>query len=286
MAEADGELVVVGVDGSESALDAVRAAAAEAVLRRRPLVVVHAYTWGLMPPKVGRDPALKAAADRLVAAAVEVAEKAAPGITVTGEIHDGTAAGVLLRYARRATMIVIGDRGLGGFTGLLVGSVAVQVAEHASCPVLVVKGDRPAAGPVVVGVDGSPTSDRATAFAFAEAEARGADLVAVLAWRHQRPSPAADEELPLVYDEDDLVRAEARVLDTAVDPWRERHPDVPVTRRLRAGRADKALIEESRAAQLVVVGARGRGGFKGLLLGSVSHAVLHHAECPVAIVRR
>ncbi|MEV4624219.1 universal stress protein [Asanoa sp. NPDC049573] len=287
------EAVVVGVDGSASATRAVRFAAREAASRHRPLLVTHAFTWALVPTVLGPglaspgDVGLRTAAQRLVSDAVEVAEKAAPGLVVSGEVRDGAPATVLLHHARQAHMIVIGDRGLGGFTGLILGSVAVQVSAYApECPVLVVKGDADRAGPVVVGVDGSPISERAIAFAFEEAAIRRAALVAVLAWRYPEPIGPAGDMLPEIYDQDDLLREEARVLESAVAPWCARYPAVRVTRRLYPGRPSKVLVEESHAAQLTVVGGRGRGGFKGLLLGSVSHAVLHHAQSPVAIVHK
>ncbi|MEV0718015.1 universal stress protein [Asanoa sp. NPDC050611] len=281
--------VVVGVDGSESALRAARTAAREALLRHRRLLVTHAFTWALIPTNLGpnlaspREIGLRTAAEQLVADAVGAAEKAAPGVEVEGEVRDGAPATVLLHHAARAELIVLGDRGLGGFTGLVIGSVAVQVAAHAACPVLVVKGatDRP--GPVVVGVDGSGTAERALAFAFAEAHLRGADLVAVLAWRRPEPIGVGGEIRPVIPDE----REEgARLLEDAVAPWCARYPGVRVTRRVVPGRPAKVLVEESRRAQLTLVGARGRGGFAGLLLGSVSHTLLHHTHSPVVIVHK
>jgi nucleotide-binding universal stress UspA family protein len=291
MTTTPGAPIVVGVDGSESALDAVRIGAGEAALRRRPLRLVHAFVWALMRVPLGPHPlgppdgGFRNEAKRLVAAAVDEAKKAAPEVAVTSEIVAGAAAPVLLDQAREASMVVLGDRGLGGFTGLIVGSVAVQVASHATCPVLVAKGEQHPSGPIVVGVDGSEVSDRALGFAFEEASLRGAPLVAVHAYRYPVSGEPGDM-LPLVHDEDELAAEEERGLVEATAGWSERFPDVEVNRRvLRAGPA-KALVDESERAQLLVVGARGRGGFTGLLLGSVSQAVLYHSRCPLAIVRR
>lgn len=283
--------VVVGVDGSESALQAVRVGAHEASLRRRRLLVTHANTWPLVPTNLGPDLAspheigLRRAAEQVVAEAVAAAEKAAPGVEVDGEVRDGTPATVLLHHAAHAELVVIGDRGLGGFTGLLLGSVAIQLAAHAACPVLVVKGvlDRP--GPLVVGLDGSGSSERALAFALAEAHLRRAELVAVLAWRPE-PIGVGGDILPLISDEDDLLREAAQVVEDSVAGWCARYPGVRVNRRVERGRPSRVLVEESRRAQLTVVGSRGRGGFSGLLLGSVSHPVLYHAHSPVAIVHK
>jgi nucleotide-binding universal stress UspA family protein len=286
-----GAPVVAGVDGSDSSLDAVRLAAAEAVLRHRPLHLVHAFAWALLPVPVGPDPhgppegGLRHDAERIVAAALAEAQRAQPGVTASGAVVDGAAPAVLLREARHATLVVVGDRGLGGFGSLVLGSVAVQVAAHAPCPVLVARGESRRDGPVVVGVDGSAVSDAAVGFAFEEAALRGTDLVAVHAWRFP-VSTGAGDMLPLVYDVDLLAAEEERVLAEGLAGWCERFPDVPVTRHPDRRRAAKALLAASADAQLVVVGARGRGGFAGLLLGSVSHAVLHHALCPVVVVRR
>lgn len=282
--------VVVGVDGSATALDAVRVAVREAADRGRPLRVVHAFIWPLLNVPLGPAPGapagggLRNQAERIVAEAVAEARKVDPEVPVTGAVVDGAATPVLLAEAREAALLVLGHRGLGGFAGLLIGSSTVQVSAHAACPVLVTKGESRADGPVVVGVDGSELSDLALGFAVEEAARRGTELVAVHAWLHPVPLGPGDI-LPLVYDLDALAAEEERVLAEALAGWSERYPQVPIRRRLVRGDPARVLVEESAAAQLVVVGARGRGGFVGMLLGSVSHAVLHHSRCPVAVVR-
>ncbi|TCB95390.1 universal stress protein [Micromonospora zingiberis] len=285
-----GAPVVVGVDGSEIALHAVRAAAREAAYRNRPLRVVHAFIWPLMGVPLGpatgapADGGLRNQAEQYVAEAVAEATKTAPEVSVTGAVVDGAAAAVMLAEADDAALLVLGNRGLGGFAGLLLGSVAVQVSARAGCPVLVVRGEPRADGPVVVGVDGSPASGHAVGFAFEEASRRGVELVAVHAWLFPAPAGPGDI-LPLVYDLDAFRQQEERTLAGSVAGWSERHPEVPVRQLLVRGSPARALVEQSPAAQLVVVGARGRGALTGLLLGSVSHAVLHHAQAPVAVVR-
>ncbi|MFF5214171.1 universal stress protein [Micromonospora sp. NPDC000442] len=291
MASNTGAPIVVGVDGSEIALHAVRAAAREAAYRHRPLRIVHAFIWPLMKVPLGPAPGapadggLRNQAERCVADAVAEAGKVAPEVSVTGAVVDGAASTVLLAEARDAALVVLGNRGLGGFAGLLLGSVAVQVSAHADCPVLVVRSESRADGPVVVGIDGSELSQEAVRFAFEEAAWRGTELVAVHAWLYPTPAGPGDI-LPLVYDLDAFRDEEERILAEAVAGWSERYPEVPVRRRLVRGSPGRALVEESRTAQLVVVGARGRGALGGLLLGSVSHAVLHHAHSPLAIVRK
>jgi nucleotide-binding universal stress UspA family protein len=282
--------ILVGVDGSAPSLAAVDLGVREARLRHRPLHLVHAFVWPLLGVYVGPSPAgppdagLAAEADRLLDAALARATAAAPDLAVTGKVVTGAVVPVLLAEARHAELIVLGDRGLGGFTGMLVGSVAVQVAAHAPGPVLVARGTPHPTGPVVVGVDGSPTSALAVEFGFAEAAARGAELVALRAWFGRLPARTRDH-LPLVYDETDVRAEQARELADAVAGARQRYPRVRVREEVRYGRAARTLVEASAGAQLVVVGTRGRGGFAGLLLGSVSQAVLHHARCPVALVR-
>jgi nucleotide-binding universal stress UspA family protein len=285
-----GAPVVVGVDGSEQSRLAVRAAAREAAWRHRPLRVVHAFAWPLLRASVAPSPGgpvevgLREDAERMVREATAAASQREPDLAVSGEVVTGAVSQVLLDESQRAAIMVLGSRGLGGFTGLLVGSVTVQVAEHASCPVLVVRHSEPTDGPVVVGVDGSPISEQAVGFAAEEAALRSAELVAVHAWTGPRSTGPGDM-LPLVYDVDEVEAEEKRLLAESVSGVHERYPDLVVTRRVVHGRPAQTLVEEAARAQLVVVGSRGRGGFIGLTLGSVSQAVLHHAECPVAIVR-
>ncbi|GAA1797566.1 universal stress protein [Luedemannella flava] len=302
--------VVVGVDGSPSALDAVAEAVREATMRRRALRIVHAYVWPLLgsaldPLPTGGVPAggigaagaattaeggLRQEADQFVAEAVTHARQLAPDVAVTGQVITGPPAAVLVEVAHNACLVVLGDRGLGGFTGLLVGSIAIRLAAHAPCPVLVVRGAARPDGPVAVGVerreplpgkpDGNGHTDVALGMAFEEAALRGVPLRAVSAWRK---GAAGDPGSPAPGESGD---AREWALAAALAPWRERYPQVAVEAAMVQGRAGGALVDASEHAQLLVVGARGRGGFKGLLLGSISQAVLHHAACPVLVVRR
>ncbi|WP_089154067.1 universal stress protein [Micromonospora sp. NBS 11-29] len=290
MNSANGAAVVVGVDGSEAASRAVRLAAREADRRHRPLRVVHGFIWPLLrvpvsaPAQAPPGAGLRHQAERLVAEAVTQAQAECPGLRITGEIIDGEAAAVLLGESPAAALVVLGDRGLGGFAALVLGSVAVQVAAHADCPVLIARGaDRPA-GPVVVGVDGSELSRAAVEFAAATASTRGARLHAVHAYTHPASHGAGDMQ-PLVYEEGELRGEEYQVLTEALTGIEERWPDVPVTRAVVHARPVAALTGAARDAQLLVVGRQGRGELSGLLLGSVSQGVLHRADCPVAVVR-
>jgi nucleotide-binding universal stress UspA family protein len=196
---------------------------------------------------------------------------------------------VLIEESRGAGLVVVGSRGLGRFVGLLAGSVSSQVATYAGGPVMVVRssgwvpsGD---GGPtdVVVGVDGSSGGTAALGFAFEEAVARGGELVVVYAWQ-EMPADNLDPGGPR--PNLDEARAEAdRLVSESLAGWQAKYPDLTVHRRVvHSFHAVPTLIDEARRAALIVVGARGRGGFRGLRLGSVGAGLLHHARQPVAIV--
>lgn len=279
-------LVVVGVDGSESALDAVRWAADEARRRRAALRIVHAYEIPVGYPRGYIDEhalrgALAAQSRSWLAQAWQAAEDVVPGLAAeVVEVRAG-AVPMLVKESVGADLLVLGTRGLGGFTGLLVGSTAVEVAARAYCPVVVVRGV--ARGSVVVGVDGAPAGEGAIAFAFAQASACGANLVAVHTWTDLvvetafAGGAAALDFAPLAQQAEEL-------LAERLAGWQEKYPDVAVSRHVSRERAVKALLRHAERAQLVVVGNRGRGGFRGLLLGSTSRHLLQHAPCPVAVI--
>jgi nucleotide-binding universal stress UspA family protein len=288
MATRIGQAVVVGVDGSDSALRAVRWAADEAGRRAAPLRLVTAFGWtddqvvghpGLGPRY--RDILLDQSR-RALAAAVEAATERQPELDISHELRIGFPIGTLAEEARRAQLLVVGDRGLNRVEGLLLGSVGVAMATHAACPVVVVRGPEHADStlPVVVGVDGSPVSEAAIAFAFPAAAERGAALVAVHTWWDSflDQSPAV-----LFRDEDQVFEQE--LLAERLAGWSEKYPQVQVRRIVTRDRPAHLLVEQSRRAQLVVVGSRGHGELAGMVLGSVSNALVHRSLCPVAIVR-
>jgi nucleotide-binding universal stress UspA family protein len=282
--------ILVGIDGSPAALTAVRWAAREAVRRRARIRMVNAFGW--MPVHDADDPlqvvpkrrdALRRAAEESLAVAVAQVAEVAPDVEVSQEVMTGMPAALLVALSAEAQLAVVGQRGLGGFAGLLLGSVGAAVAAHAACPVLVVRGatDLPQDGPVVVGVDGSPQSDAAVAFAVEAAAARGVSLRAVHAW--------LDTVVPVMVskavDWDIVAAQQANLLTNCLAGWREKYPDLPIEPLLIEDRPAHALMDSIDDAQLVVVGSRGRGGLAGMTLGSVSQALLHHAGCPVAVVR-
>ena len=285
--------VVVGVDGSTSALRAVRWGAAEATRRQIPLRLVIAFGWmvhrGAVRPGIEesyRDTLLARAREQLAEAA-RLVEGEGAGIEIETQLIEGSPIQVLGAEADRTQLLVIGDRGLTQVEGLLVGSVAIGLAAHASCPVVVVRGDErdpseTASLPVLVGVDGSSTSDAALGFAFEAAAARKVSLVAVHTWTDYLfdPSLAA-----VVIDWDAVESEERTVLAEQVSGWADKFPDVPVELVVRRDQPANGLLAQAAGAQLVVVGSRGHGQFVGMVLGSVSNALVHRAPCPVAVIR-
>jgi nucleotide-binding universal stress UspA family protein len=284
-----GAPVVVGVDDSPGALAAVRVAAREAALRRRALRVVHAVDW---PPAAWAttpgwtSPPVEAYRKRAggMNGAVDAARAVAADLEISTDVTVGDPVPVLLAESRGAALIVVGHRGGGGFPGLLIGSVAEQLASRSAAPVLIVRGREHPDGPVVAGVDGSRTSAAALDFAADESVRRGAELVTVHAWNGDDGTDL-NADLPMSYEFWSGEQEESRVLAEAVAGLAERFPDLPVRRVVRRGPARRLLRDWSLAAQLVVVGDRGHGGFAGLLLGSVSQHLLLRAGCPTAVVR-
>ncbi|MEV6904915.1 universal stress protein [Amycolatopsis sp. NPDC051372] len=291
MSRRDDRVVLAGVDGSASARHAAVWAAEMAVRRGAVLRLVQAYV--LPSPGVSGTAVtavregFRGRAESGVAEAEGAVLAKWPSVRIERSVVEGGRVAVLLRECADAEVVVLGSRGLGGFTGLLIGSTAVSLAAHAPCPVVVVRGRRPddpppVAGPVLAGLDGSPDSNDALGYACEEAAARGTALVAVHTWNEITPEGklrAAGTRL------EDVAATERRRVDEQLAPWREKFPDLPIDVLVVRGRPVRALLELGADAQLVVVGSRGRGGFTGMLLGSTSQALLAHSACPVAVVR-
>jgi nucleotide-binding universal stress UspA family protein len=258
--------VVAGVDGSESSLAALSWAAVETLRGGGRLRLVLAYRNGSGLLATGDAGQInREQADAMVDWSVAQARATAPGVEVTGDAVVGNPTTALLEAASGARMLVVGHRGRGGFASLVLGSVAVGVATQARCPVAVVRaGTGSLTGPVVVGVNGSEISAAALAHAFEHAAGRGCPLLAV----HVYAASARDDNLT-----------------ETLAPWRDKYSQVPVEQTVVPGSPGDVLSRLSRDARLVVVGARGRGGFTGLLLGSTSQQLIHRAACPVLIVR-
>lgn len=280
-------VVVAGVDGSESAQRAVRWAAREAARREAQLRLVHAE---LPLPADALDmtgmarSALHDEAMGWVREAFAAAKEIAPGIDIQVRVEVNTPAWLLEQESRTAALVVVGSRGLGGFTGLLLGSIALALSCHAMCPVFVVRGgESDSDGPVVVGVNGAPENWLVLDRAFEEAEARGTALVAVHAWHPPLGTEEIAAAVGIAWPELDAAR-EARV-EQRLASCAGRHPGVRVEWHVVHGSAAHRLLEFAAGASLLVVGSRGTGGLRGMVLGSTSQAVIRHAPCPVLLVR-
>ena len=283
--------IIVGIDGSAPSWAALHLAGWEAAMRRRPLRIVHALAWpwptfhmpDVPPPQDLEAISLLAQANELVAAAVDRARKAHPTVTVDGEVMIGFPAAVLSTASRTATMIVIGSRGLGRVDSLLRGSVAVKLTAHSACPVLVRRGRPRPSGNVLLGVDDAPSSNAAVGIAFEEAALRGVGLDAV----HTLHGPIIGKSghvLPPMRHPTTTASVEERLMVKALAEWQDKFPYVVVRWRFVRGSAGQILIDATAQAQLVVVGARGRGGISGQLFRSTSQAVVKDAACSVLVV--
>ncbi|WP_316574766.1 universal stress protein [Nocardia canadensis] len=287
-----GAEVVVGADGSTGSAIAVRWAARVAVARNRRLRIVHsidpvttATPRGLYDAFVAftmQDIRLRA--ERVLAGALDDALVVAPELAVSTELTDGNAARALVERSAQAHLVVLGATASTGSMAHL-GSTLLAVTSHARGCVVVVRGSDPdtRTGPVVVGVDGSTVGEPAIAAAFAEAAERGSDLVAVHAWSDLSRGGFAGSsylELPIP----DFDTAEEALLAERLAGWTEQYPEVVVRREIELYDPRERLARWSRTASLIVVGSRGRGGFRGLLLGSTSNWLVQHADCPVLVV--
>ena len=287
--------IVVAVDVSEPSSTAVVWAAHAAAAWGLPLkivTVVHVPAFYYSEPYLAdsfRQELEATAKARLPSAAVLAQQSVDRPIEVVTERHEGKVSRALIELSEQSHFVAVGPRGHGEFTGLLVGSVTSSLASHSACPVAVVRGRTldgapPTEAPIVVGVDGSEHSTAAVEVAFAQAAAVGAPLVAVNVWSDVsvQPSLGATPEDPLWSS---IQSGEEAVLAESLAGFQDRYPDVVVEKVVARDRPVRVLSDYAERAQLIVVGSRGRGGFKGMLLGSTSNALLHTADCPVLIVR-
>lgn len=284
--------VVVGIDGSPGSDAAVQWAAREAAMRKLRLTVVHAIPTPTLPWPTA--PALEefcrrqeADARSIINDAVKLAEdrRVCGGpAEIDGQFFFSGPVPALVDMSKDTDMVVVGARGLGTVQRLLLGSVSTGLVHHAHCPVAVIHA-RPSPAPqavdapVLLGVDGSPASELATAIAFAEASLRGVGLLALHAWSDAEMAHLSSIEWSALQ-----THAE-EILSERLAGWQERYPDVTVHRAVVYDRPAAHLLDRSERAQLVVVGSHGRGGFAGMLLGSVSTAVAQAARAPVIVAR-
>ncbi|MGW0486506.1 universal stress protein [Nonomuraea sp. NPDC003214] len=276
-------MILVGVDGSQAGLVAVGWAAREAALRGVPLTAAHAMPRWAYETTTGRYAEVARwmceGGRSVLAAAEERARREQPEIEVRTTFLPDDPRVALIAAAKDAELLVVGSHGLGGVRGMLVGSVAYGVAGHAPCDVVVVREpSSPPGAEVVAGVDGSPASSRVLEFAAAEARLLGARLRAV----HVRayPYPGAFGLVEQEDGGDDLL-----VLKKTIAALRDRYPDVRIVEEVVHGHPAELLRQVASGAELLVVGSHGHSTFAGMILGSVSHELLHRAPCPLAVVR-
>ena len=288
--------IVVGVDGSASSTSAVRWAAREAQSRKLPLLLINLVVpvgpigspWPGVPIPEDYVSLQQSEARVIVDAALQIAAESVAGqsLQASGEVVSGPILATLVEMSKQSQMMVVGCRGEGAVARALLGSVSSGLVHHAHCPVAVIHPEEPRSpqAPVVVGIDGSPASELATEIAFDQASRRGVDLVALHAWSDMGPIEFASANwAPIEWR--NIKVAEEEVLSERLSGYSERYPNVTVRRVVVSDRPAPRLLEQAAEAQLLVVGCRGRGGFAGMLLGSVGSAVVNSAQIPVIVAR-
>lgn len=283
--------VMVGYDGSEVSEHALQFAVEEARMRGLPLEIIAAWEQPTVDLGMGAGAAIDPAMSEVVAEqAAELANRAADkvqesGVEASAVAVPGPAAAALVDRGEYADLLVMGSHGRHAVADLLLGGVSRQVATHAKCPTIIVRPDSAQPARVVVGIDGSDQAGRALDFAFDEASRRGWALRVVHAWEVAVIGFDVDSATyPKGGILDDVEDAETRLGAEVLSGHVARYPDVNLEVRIVRGPAAEVLVDASRDASLLVVGSRGRGGFTALLLGSISHKVIHHATCGVAVV--
>jgi len=280
--------VLVGVDGSAESEAAADWAAREARRRGAVLRIVHVWPWLTeQEPDTGRPDNPRPTAMRALGETADRLRRDHLGLVVETEVISDDPADGLVRAAEGRELLVLGSRGIGGFAGLLVGSVGLAVAARSAVPVVLVRPGGPAPEgadrEVVVGLDARHPADAVLDFAFTEAALRGARLRAVHCWESV-PAWSYGGWAPVQVDVVEQRAAEAALVTAALAARREKHPEVEVVETVRLGGAAWALVDASDEAELVVVGRRERRHEIGLRLGPVAHGVIHHAKAPVAVV--
>lgn len=289
-------VIVVAVDGSAASQTATRWAANTALKRKELIRLVSTYSMpqflyaeGMVPPQELYDD-LEAEAMEKIDTARKIIADFDESVEVSYQVEEGNPIDMLLDISQDVTMIVMGSRGLGGFSGMVMGSVSAAVVSHAKCPVVVVREESDVStatkyGPVVVGVDGTGVAEKAIEMAFAEASARKAPLRAVHTWIDMQVQASLAGLNAAQKQWEEIEEDQKRLLAERISGYKDKYPDVEVEQIITRDRPVRALADASEDAQLLVVGSHGRGGFRGMLLGSTSRALLQEAPCPLMVVR-
>ncbi|MEU8547698.1 universal stress protein [Streptomyces roseoverticillatus] len=284
-------IITVGLDGTEHSLAAADWAAAEARRRGMALRLVFAWVWRPSDVPVAADAEVQRrwAVDVLREAGERVTASA-PDLSVTTQLLPEDPVPALVAAASVSEMLVLGSRGHGAVAGFLIGSVALKVLRRVDAPLVLVRSPRgqeprPEWGEVVVGVqDTDEDAASVLEFAFATAAARGARVRAVRAWSVPPVFAWSPGSVYLADEAGGLEPLERKRLAEALRPWREKYPQVAVIEHTEVGSAAEVLLTHGARASLIVVGRRLPGPGDLPLIGSVTHAALHHAQCPVAVV--
>lgn len=282
--------IVVGWDGSAEAAAALDWALLHAPHHGRHVRLVTALepeSRDLSPRPHHSHGGLRATLEQELVAVHEVQALAHPDLTITTMFVDDSPVEALVGQSREAALLVLGSRGKGGVRSLIAGSTTLAVAARSECTLLAIPGPRPGMPTtrgVVVGVDGSSSSEGAVAFAFEQASELRAPLRVVHVWQNPRSISLFGASIPLVHDAEDHTQQQRDLLGEWVAPWADKFPGVESCVSVVQGNSVRSLVDFSRGAQLLVVGCRGRGAVRRTMLGSVSQGVLHLAEIPVAVV--
>jgi nucleotide-binding universal stress UspA family protein len=282
--------IVVGYDGSPDSHAALDWAVREAASRHLGVRIVHCEpdmaafdaAAASMSGAPGLATPLPHEGQTVVGRAAQVVTAA--GVPVATVVDSGSPARALVEQSRTAVMVVIGSRGHGSISSAILGSTVSHVASHAHCPVIVVRAQGVPDGPVVVGVDGSPESEEVVGWAIDHASRHGLALEVLHSYAIP-VYPGVVPYVPPVEITEATAGFEQRVTAEVLAGWREKYPDVEVSTNVAHGRPGPALVEATGRASLTVVGSRGRGAFLGMLLGSTSQSLLHHANGSVAVLR-
>lgn len=286
--------VVVGYDQSPSSDRALAEAGREAAWRDVGITVVNAFQWVAVTHPAAVIPrdletSLKEAGDTIAAAGADWLRRQHPGMAVTSAAAAGPTAEMVARAARNAELLVLGNRGRGGFAGLLLSSVSMRALTMASCPTMIVRGGAgEPADSVVLALDVEDPADEVIEFAFAEASHRKALLRATYVWGPERTGTAGSGNGVCFHIAPDQVVASLRTLvETLLKRWQSGYPDVRLAIEIADGSPSAALTAATATADLVVTGAHRRGdGRLGMRPGPIVHTLLHHADCAVAVVPR